>query len=263
MTKRLLPIVNGNNFRDLGGYQTTDGHTIKWRKLIRSGHLNSLSQSDIDYLDKMNVKYDVDFRAPEEVTKQPDRVPGTAKYEGLPVFDTDRTEASHKSFEDKLANEMEHAQAGHDHMVSIYKNMVTTDQAKQSYRSFFDSLLANDDEGSVLFHCTAGKDRTGMGAVFLLNALNVDHETIIKDYLLTNQVSKRFVEQKINEAKQSGVTNQNLLNNIYDLSTVSPDYVNGALKVVHAEFGDMHNFLREHIGVSDDEMHDLRKMYLD
>lgn len=70
-TNRLLPIKNGRNFRDLGGYRTVDGHTVKWHRLIRSGHLNTLDQPDLDLLASLNITLDVDFRAPGEIKAQP------------------------------------------------------------------------------------------------------------------------------------------------------------------------------------------------
>ncbi len=88
-------------------------------------------------------------------------------------------------------------------MIQVYVDLINQDHSKQAYRQFFDLLLANDKEDqSLLFHCTAGKDRTGMGAVFLLSALSVPEETIRTDYLLTNQASAAFVTQSLAKLQQ-------------------------------------------------------------
>ena len=87
--QRLLPIKNGYNFRDLGGYPTADGHQIKWHRLIRTGSLARLDQTDLTVLDNIPISLDIDLRAPDEVKKDPDRVPSQAKYYHLPVFEAD------------------------------------------------------------------------------------------------------------------------------------------------------------------------------
>ncbi|WP_137596872.1 tyrosine-protein phosphatase [Paucilactobacillus kaifaensis] len=258
---RLLPIQNGHNFRDLGGYTTTDGHTVKWGHLIRSGHLNTLDQHDLDILDRLQVKYDLDFRAPEEITSQPDRVPLGAAYTSLPVFQTDETDASH-SQEQIMAEYSGSSDAGYNHMLDVYRDMVTTPQAKKSYQAFFSHLLGNSDHNAVLFHCTAGKDRTGMGAVFLLSALNVDRPTIIRDYLLTNSVTKNYVESRIKKIKQAGLSTA-FAENTRALSTVSPDYINTALAEIDNQYGSVNNYLHQYLEISADQMKDLQKLYLD
>ena len=72
---KLIGIQNGRNFRELGGYKTVSGQTIKYNKLLRTGNLADLSPFDKQFLTDYGVKYDVDFRSKEEVDNQPDRVP--------------------------------------------------------------------------------------------------------------------------------------------------------------------------------------------
>lgn len=259
--ERLLPIQHGNNFRDLGGYTTTDGHTIKWGRLIRSGHLNSLDQHDLDVLAQFNVKLDLDFRAPDEISARPDKIPTGAAYTALPVFQTDETDASH-SQEQIMADYSDRPDAGYKHMLDVYRDMVTTKQAKESYQTFFSQLLSNDDHSAALFHCTASKDRTGMGAVFLLSALNVDRPTIVRDYLLTNSVTKDFVAANIAKIKAAGLPDA-FAQNTFALSTVSPDYVNTALQEIDSQYGDVKNYLQQYLAVSESQMKDLQKLYLD
>ncbi len=118
--ERLLSIKHGNNFRDLGGYQTNDGKTVKWHKLIRSGHLHELDQSDLTTLQKLNVAVDIDFRAPMEAKLQPDKVPSNAAYHRLSVFETDKTDASH-SQEEIQREYSNNPGAGFNHMVDVYQ----------------------------------------------------------------------------------------------------------------------------------------------
>lgn len=260
-TNRLLPIKNGRNFRDLGGYRTMDGHTVKWHRLIRSGHLNTLDQPDLDLLASLNITLDVDFRAPGEIKVQPDHVPVTATYHQLSVFQTDRTDASH-SQEEIEAEFSDDPQAGYHHMLQVYREMVTASKAKAAYQHFFDLLLDSDPESAVLFHCTAGKDRTGMGAILLLSALNVDRQTSINDYLLTNQVNQALLDgvvKKITQAGKSPAFAQNTLS----LMSVSPDYIGTALQIIDHDYGSIHHYLRAYLGITPQNMRDLQKRYLD
>ncbi len=96
MTHRILPLEKGHNFRELGGYQTKDGRTLKWHKVLRSASLAHLTPHDLAYLTDYGVRYDVDFRSPEETAKSPDKVPANAIYESLPVFKIDETLVRHQ-----------------------------------------------------------------------------------------------------------------------------------------------------------------------
>ena len=165
--QRLLNMNGGYNFRDLGGYKTTDGKTVKWHRILRTGKLAELDSSDLSQLDAYNVRYDVDFRSKAEIKSEPDRLPTGATYTSLPVFAEDMTDST-QSPEERKAMLSGDANTGKNQMLEAYKMMVISNEAQQSYREFFDMLLDNGDENkSLLFHCTAGKDRTGMGAVFL------------------------------------------------------------------------------------------------
>ena len=112
--QRLLPIKHGYNFRDLGGYQTSDGHTVKWHRLIRSGALNNLDEQDQEALVAIPVTVDIDLRSKPEITAAPDRVPRTAKYYHLPVFSIDVTNASRS--DEEVAREMQEVGNGYRHM---------------------------------------------------------------------------------------------------------------------------------------------------
>ena len=140
--QRLLPIKNGYNFRDLGGYPTADGHQIKWHRLIRTGSLARLDQTDLTVLDNIPISLDIDLRAPDEVKKDPDRVPSQAKYYHLPVFEADETDASHS--DEEIAAQMQQPGNGYHHMIDVYHRMTTAASAKQAYQKLFNLLLNNE-----------------------------------------------------------------------------------------------------------------------
>lgn len=262
MNTRLLPLQSGHNFRELGGYQTKDGHTLKWHKLIRSASLSNLNQADLNYLSDYGVRTDVDFRSADETTAAPDRLPADTTYEFLPVFAVDET-ANSVSEAALFQTFSQNADSGYQRMLSVYDNLINQAHAKAAYRRFFDLLLANESaQSALLFHCTAGKDRTGMGAVFLLSALDVPEATIQADYLLTNQASATFIQKSLTDLKQK-TQNQAVLKSVQSLLTVHLDYLNMAKKAIETQTGTIQNYLRTELKVTDHELKTLRQIYLD
>lgn len=262
MEPTLLNIHHGFNFRDLGGYAGTGHKRIKEHKLIRSGKMDLLSDRDIKFLSDYGVKYDVDFRSPEELSTAPDRVPVGANYYHLPVFETDETQVSKTRKEEEVEFAAD-AQGGYKNMVRTYSEMVLLPHAQKAYRQFFDLLLSNDDDGSaLLFHCAAGKDRTGMGAVYLMSALGVEETTIRQDYITTNDYIQTPLQEMMSKVHAAG-RNQNFAQSIRDLWTVKEDYIDTALATIRDNYGDMHRYLREAMDLSDQQLRDLQKIYLE
>lgn len=257
--ERLLNIQNGQNFRELGGYETTDGHHVKWHKIIRSGSLANLNKHDLQLLDDIPVTLDLDFRAPEEVKRSPDHVPGTATYHHLPVFKSDETDASHS--DEEIADRMAQPGNGYHHMLDVYQRMVTVATAKAAYQEMFRLLLGNND-GATLFHCTAGKDRTGMGALLILAALQVPLETIKQDYLLTNKATYEFRHNWLKMLRAEGES-ETVVENRRALGSVSPDYLQQALTIIKNNFGDIDHYLTDYLQLTQGDLIDLRHQYLE
>jgi protein-tyrosine phosphatase len=260
--QRVLTMQQGINFRELGGYATEDGHTLKWHKVIRTGNLSQLTATDLKFLDDYGVRYDIDFRSPKEVLDEPDRVPGNAKYQFAPVFNVDETRNSDGT--DKMtANLEKHPDSGYRHMLKVYRMIATEDHSKAEYRRFFDNLLANDQPNEVLlFHCTAGKDRTGMGAVYLLSALGVDPQTIRTDYLMSNETSVERIESMVKEATKQGASAATIAS-VKALWSVNSDYLDAALAEIKRQSGNMQHYLRTELKLTKTELADLRHLYLD
>ena len=127
MPNRLLNINNGHNFRDLGGYQTKDGQTVKWRRLLRTGSLARLDKDDLATLAAIPVSQDIDLRGHAEVQQMPDRVPRGAAYYHLPVFAEDETDASHSN--EESAEQMQKVGNGYRHMLTVYSRMASLPSA--------------------------------------------------------------------------------------------------------------------------------------
>ena len=175
---RVLPLEDAYNVRDLGGYSGAGGKTVRWRTVFRSGDLNKLSGSDVGYLESLGVQTSVDFRSKQEIETAPDKtIPGLNQIVWLPIVPGDMIAAIGTVKPDHLPQLIE----------EVYVNIIRSYQ--DEYKSFF-NLLAGRDHTPLLFHCSAGKDRTGIGAALFLASLGVDRETIMQDYLLSNRCMK-------------------------------------------------------------------------
>jgi protein-tyrosine phosphatase len=191
---RILPLETMLNTRDLGGYSvkgSTDGRKkrVKWGLLYRSGELYDNTEGDRQFLEKLGIRTLVDFRSEEEKKAAPEILPTTVRQlVELPIdagnlMGTIYSAAAGWSY----AATAEGARA---EMQSLYT--ARPDEAIPKYRVLF-SLLADPENAPLLFHCTAGKDRTGLAAALLLHALGVDRETMFEDYLLSTEcLGRRF-----------------------------------------------------------------------
>ncbi|WP_429971505.1 tyrosine-protein phosphatase [Fructilactobacillus sp. Tb1] len=261
--KRVIKLDSAENVRELGGYQTMDGHHVKWHKLLRSGSLGFINEKDLKFLENYGVRYDVDLRSGQEVKDIKDLVDGSKlHYIFDPVFNEDRTDNSQDPKEFRKIVE-ENPKYGLDHMEDVYRQMITQAPCRNAFHELFMILLENkDNDQSVLFHCTAGKDRTGMSAVFILAALGVDMETIRKDYIMTNEVVKDIIEKKVQEVRTAGFSDH-AAENLRVLYSVNMKFLDAALEEIDKNYGTMQNFLHDGLDLTEANIDELKQLYLD
>lgn len=256
-----LAVRHAENMRELGGYKTKDGRRIAHHKLIRSAGINHIDTQDKKYLSEYGIKKVVDFRSIEERDSQPDQEIPEAENIFLPIFPVEETKTASASPK-KMMRRMQNGEDAYKQMVEVYKHFVIDDHVRGQYRKFFDLVLDNSGEKeSLLFHCTAGKDRTGFGAMLLLSSLDVNQTTITKDYLATNRYLKKAVEEVYKKAVNAGVPAESLTG-IEDMMSAKKAYLQTSFKLIKEHYGTMMNFIHEGIGVTKQEIEDLKKIYL-
>ncbi|WP_203623859.1 MULTISPECIES: tyrosine-protein phosphatase [unclassified Lacticaseibacillus] len=259
MEPTLMNIHHGYNFRDLGGYQTMSGQHLAAHRLVRSGGLDRLSDRDVAFLHEYGVRVDVDFRTRDERQEKPDRLPDSARYVFDPVFSEDKTQVS-KTWAEEQQMFSQDPKAGYHNMLRTYRDLALSESAQKAYREFFDLALGNSDD-TLLFHCSAGKDRTGMAAVYVLSALGVDQATIRKDYLATNTFIQPALSEVLEQAKAEG-GNANMMQGLTDIWTVYPEYLDTALAAINETYGDMQQYLHEALQLTNRQIQTLRELYL-
>lgn len=246
------------NFRDLAGIKNRDGQTIRQNKLLRSGELSRISKSDqITLSEKYALGKVLDLRSNEEVTARPDNLSDHTDYLHIDIFKNSPNKGS--SLEDFAT--IKAAEQSHDYMVSIYKTMAVNADAQAGFTQVIESVLATAPGKSVLFHCFAGKDRTGVSAALLLEILNVPRETIYHDYLLTNQLRQKENKDIIEMARTNGLPTETLAALEIALN-VDASYLDTFYTTITEEFGDMQVYLKNILHISDSMQNDLRKLML-
>lgn len=259
------------NFRDLGGLVTLDGRTVKKGRILRSGQLRKASDADIAELESLGLKAVIDLRTHEETVNKPDRVPAGAEWIFCPVreelknFVPGDIESMQVSAWEKMYLSVHTGRIDIDRILrDSYVGFVTSDIGISGYRKLFDTFIAIP-EGAILFHCSAGKDRTGLAAMLLLTALGVSREDIIRDYLSINSEPK--VLRKEREAREDlaskGYTDQRAIDQTVQSMTVSREWIEGAIAAIEARFGSLDNYLRDAMGLTPERLQALRASCLE
>lgn len=237
LAERHLPMTGGYNFRDLGGYKTTNGKYVKWGKVFRSDDLHNLTDADLKYLSSIPLISIVDFRAAEEIEKAPDKLPASVRER----YELSIAPGDLMSFErisdmsmpmDSLMREMN-------------RLLVSDTTCIEQYRTYF-KLLQNEEDVPLMFHCSAGKDRTGMGAALFLLSLGVDEDTVVKDYLLSNIYLGD---------KYTAIITQ--YPHMKPLMEVRADYLEAGIDEIKKRYGSVDNYLVKTLGVDLDKMKEL------
>jgi len=250
--KRHIKIKGAYNIRDIGGYRTKDGRSIKWRKLFRAGKLTDIQVEKLEQLKALNVQSICDFRTTTEQQENPDKwfqLEQLNRY-SLPIGE------GRLDKEDWLKKAAE-TYGTEQYLYRANRSYVLKNTPQ--YQAFFE-LLLDEKNYPLLFHCTAGKDRTGFATVLILSVLGVDQQTIIDDYLLTNQYRKKVEEAEIEEvAAKHGIDKKHL----YPLLVVKEEYLKGAYDAIRESYDTMDNFLQQAIGIGELERRQLKRLLVD
>jgi protein-tyrosine phosphatase len=179
---RLVPLEGALNCRDLGGYHTTDGRTVRWGHLYRSDGLHQLADADVETLAGLGLRTVIDLRNNVEIEMEPSRLAGhpTIERHHIGIGGEAADQAAAPLLEQVLSGGIE--VFGVEDMAEMYAQML--DGAAADFGKVV-TLVADPDRLPLLFHCTAGKDRTGVAAALVLEVLGVPDDTIVADYELT------------------------------------------------------------------------------
>ncbi|MBR1582658.1 MAG: tyrosine-protein phosphatase [Spirochaetales bacterium] len=258
------------NTRDLGGMFVSDGRRIRKGRLIRSGQLVGISSSDKAILSSL-VDTVVDFRTPEEIKDQPDDSMDGVKHISIPIVEsfTAGVSREEQSDEELISNLAFRPEAAREYMRTMYRKFVTG-FCTTRYSKFL-KILLEDHEKAVLWHCSAGKDRAGIGAVIIEEILGVPRESIIADYNRTREFLSPYTEGYVSFVKselgklrklseeETAVVEESMRS----LFGLEGSYLEAYYEEVRKQFGSYEAFIREGLGLSADQIQQLRDKYLE
>ena len=246
--KRAVTLEGASNFRDLGGYPTQNGQHVKWGHLYRSADISKLTDADLQVLGERHIATVCDLRGPDEIKTSPDRVPAGATWYNMPAGSENTRSSTAALMGSKSTNR-------DSMMIAFYGR---TDHLKAKYKPMFDQLLALNDDKALLFHCTAGKDRTGVGAALILSALGVDRATILKDYAATNVYWKGNKEQVVQAMTKQGMDEKT----VKSMLAANPAYLQSAFDAIDKQYGSMDKFLVQEMELTPEKLAQLRTKYV-
>jgi protein-tyrosine phosphatase len=263
-----LGLVNAANARDLGGYPTADGRRVRRGVIYRAGALNRLSDADIELVRGLRLACLIDFRHPTEielvgVNRLPTPPPG--RVIGMPLFDPDHDVVTKVSAALRgrspsgtpLVEAIAGPGAAAAGMTDLYRWFATAPGPRQVFADVL-RLIASPGALPLLFHCTAGKDRTGWLAALLLSALGVDREVVVEDYLRTNELN----------AKSTAYLLSTFADRVPDPTVLRPlfearrEYLDAAFAEVDRA-GGVDVYVRDALGLDDAVLAALREALLD
>ena len=256
---RLLAISGTKNFRDLGGYKTTDGRTTKWDMLYRSDNLAHLDEVGMEAFEALGIRAITDLRSGPERIQEPNRIPASYPgpvYNVLPINErpVDIRVLGRKiamgSITDEDINDLL------DH-----RKFITNDEHRAYWGQWLRDL-AGDTATPHLFHCTSGKDRTGFGASIFLLTMGVPEETVKADFLLSNAVLSDYNDARIIEIDDRipGNIDEELFRKILGVSESTIDLSFAEMKT---QFGSIDGFIRDGLGVDDVTRAKLQTKFLE
>ena len=255
---RCLPFEGTFNFRDLGGYPAAKGKKTRWGLIYRSGGLKNLTQADLNYLAALGIKTVVDFRSEIEQSASPDPLPESINYRHMPI------DAGGHELRDKLQQYIQ-GEIIFDlskFMININKELVN--KYLGVYRFWIHEFIDNNLVLPQVFHCTAGKDRTGFAAALLLNLLEVPIDLIFKDYMLTNTFNKEENEKVIANIQQAN-HHCAALGDVSPMLLAETQYLKTAFNEIERKWGNFMTFSRAEDGLAltIEEIDLLKKRFLE
>jgi protein-tyrosine phosphatase len=262
---RHILLTGQPNFRDLGGYRTADGRTVKWGEVYRSGELGQLTDADVSTLQKLRVGTVVSLLLPGAFEKHgDDRLPENTRLVPQPI-NSDRAAA--------LTGEVENSIRAADFKsippsLNAEFHRILLDDGREQYAALLREVLDRANR-PLVFHCSHGIHRTGTATAILLSALGVPWETIRADYLLSNEYRRGEIEKQLQKVKRMAADKQGVpleevdMTNAEAFFILDGSYIDGSLERAVETYGSIEGYIRNGLGITDEEIERLRDELLE
>lgn len=253
--ERVILIKKVTNFRTVGNMKNVDGRTLKEGKFYRSAHLHKLKKKSFEEIEKLGIKEIIDLRNSKEIAGKPDQLPSAVNYKKYSAFEDEGDQLAQAK---KLVLKGKvNASDADKRMISFYREYVT--ENPEMIKKMITEILESKDP--ILYHCTAGKDRTGITTALLLTILKFDKETIYNEYLLSNNYRKELVQKRLRLANTLHFLYPKMdLKVLEKLSWVEKRYLDAAFEEIDKKYGSADTYIQQALGISDSKRNEyIRK----
>lgn len=245
-TEKVIRIRKVTNFRTVGSIKNTEGRVLKEGKLYRSAHLHKLKKKSFDDVERLGIKEIIDLRNSKEIAQKPDQLPARITYKKYSAFEDEGDQLAQAK---KLVLKGKvNASDADKRMIDFYREYVT--ENPETIRTIITEIMESKEP--ILYHCTAGKDRTGIITALILTILKFDKETIYNDYLLSNNYRKDLVQKRLRLANTLHFLYPKMdLQVLEKLSWVEKKYLDAAFEEIHKKYGSTDVYIRQILSISD------------
>jgi protein-tyrosine phosphatase len=251
-TRRVVNLEGGVNFRDLGGYKTQDGRSVRWQTLYRSGSMGHLTEPDHAILSGLNIVGVHDLRTSQERAREPNR---WAEAAGIRYWSRDYVTGFGAIWE-MLTAEIPDPEAAVEVMRQGYRRIPF--EHAPSYQALLERL--RDGQVPMVFNCSAGKDRAGTAAALVLTLLGVKRETVVEDYRLTDRVLADRAAEMLRLAHTSGRISEAVWAVVMRTDT---SYIQCAFDAIEAQHGSIEGYFHEALHIDAAAIEVIRERLLE
>lgn len=232
------------NFRDLGGLKTKHGRTVRKGFIYRSDNLSKLETDDFAAFNALRIATVYDLRTDHEIEGKEDRLPANVRYMHTPVVEDNAGEI--KGLKKRVLNGEITEQQAKDMTAKFYADAVTVNIG--AVKGILKQVTSS--EQPVLYHCSAGKDRTGIVSALILSILDVDRQVIVDDFMVSNYYRRARAEKTLGKAKLGRVIKPKLnMDAIEILSTVDESFIRATFSAIDSTYGGIEPFIENELGI--------------
>ena len=257
---RVISVDGASNFRDFGGYPTASGKTVRWRQLYRSAKLSGLTDMGIETFESLGIRMVIDLRRQDEINDAPDHLPQGVDWQKITLKESTIGDVLAQALLDGDTSGLEF-----DKLVQSYADFYTSNVEK--YGELLPLVMSSDNR-PIDIHCAGGAGRTGFTVALIQLVLGVTEVGVMDDYLLTNEVIASDLQEAVEYFLETIRTNtgqeptEEDMENLTNFVTMHSEYLQSALDRVVEVYGSVDNFIRDGIGISDEQRNAFRASLL-
>ncbi len=255
--ERLIPLEGVHHFRDIGGYRSEDGRRVKWNTFYRADKLSGLTDNDIRYIKNMGIKTILDLRSKVEIKVSPDPKIKGIKYINLSAMKELEENAGNLDMVSLFNSGVLDNIDVESFMLNAYRNMVSNNSALKKLIE----CIENEESLPIIFHCSTGKDRTGLSSAIILSVLGVSKKIIKEDYMASNFYRSSINDAIIKKFKEK-IKSEDKLKFLKFMLEVKEELVDAFFEEVNNKYGNMENYLEKEYGLTKKKKKELKNRLL-